>query len=89
MIIVAVILLAATDILAVWYGYWCWFRPKEYFDMVDRHRSRAARLLPFVPKIWTVRAVIERPALNLWAARLISLLVAFAAAVGLLTVILT
>ncbi len=78
------IFLIVIEAFAIRYAYMAWFRPKDYFRLVYGLRKGIATAFPFVPKIWTVKAITDRPGLDLWWARLISLFVVLAGTVALL-----
>ena len=83
--VIPILFLSIIEVLAIRYAYIAWFRPKDYFDMVNRSRKRAGAIFPFILRIWTVRAIAQRPNLDIWWTRLISLFVVLIGAVVLLT----
>jgi hypothetical protein len=77
-------------ILEVWLlrnTYIAWFRPQEYFKMVNKQRQRAGNIFPFILKIWTVRLITDHSKADLWGARLVSLFIVLVSTLVLTTLI--
>jgi hypothetical protein len=55
-------------------AYEPWFRPKEYVDMQKKRRARLKGKWPFLPQSITFSLFQQYPKLDLWSARLLSLL---------------
>ncbi len=72
--VVLVIFLAIPEVIIIRYAYRVWFRPKEHLDMVHGARRRGAEAVPFRPAVWMANVFTQHPRLDLWWARIASLL---------------
>jgi hypothetical protein len=73
--IFVIVFLFLMEILAARNAYIAWLRPREYFIMVNKHRERVYKVLPILRKLWPLNLIIDRPPIDLWWARIVSLFI--------------
>jgi hypothetical protein len=67
--------------------YFAWFNPKKYFDDAEKTRKFINENIPFVLNLWTTKAIINNPKIDLFWARLGSLFMIIVSTLVMLNII--
>jgi hypothetical protein len=71
------------------YAYIAWFRTRDYFKSAKNDREIVEKIAPFVLKLWPTKQIVQNPKLDLWWARIGTLLMLIIGTVALLAAIFT
>ena len=61
-------------LLILRYAYIAWFRTQDYFIWANKDRETVKKVAPYIFKLWPTKQIVQNPKLDLWWARIGTLL---------------